>query len=139
MQRFIRMLLRDHFEDTNCGLIQGIDILARCLRSLRLCGIFIISPLRPLASIHFLLNLGQHYQLNKPNSTYNSNATPNTTGTLKPMSTPQLFVIQRQRHTQGGIRLFTPYSKRLTQLGRGCGRDASLDDRQRTEHTHRTP
>ena len=45
------------------------------------------------------------------------------------MSTPQLFIIQRQRHTQRGIRLFTPNPERFAQVGRCCGRDASLDDR----------
>ena len=55
------------------------------------------------------------------------------------MSTPQLFIIQRQCHTQRGIRLFTSNPERFAQFGRCCRRDASLDDRQRTEHTHRTP
>ena len=55
------------------------------------------------------------------------------------MSTPQLFIIQRQRHTQRGIRLFSPNSKSFAQPGWCCGRNASLDDRQRTEHTHSTP
>ncbi len=55
------------------------------------------------------------------------------------MSTPQLFIIQRQRHTQRGIRLFTPNSKRFAQPSGYYGRNASLDDRQRTENTHRTP
>ena len=47
MERFVQLLLRDHLKDTDCGLVQGIDILAIFLHGLRLYGILVVSPLQP--------------------------------------------------------------------------------------------